>query len=261
MTKRFKIEIPSLIHIIIALLYQFKVWCKDDITIYKSPRKLFYWLFFVAFAVSVTIGSAVTDDNDERISLAVISISLFVHSSKIWKILREQKTILKMIHQLGTHYTNDKKEFFRVENKLKLFMTLFHYFNNTLVYTYAIVGVFPLANDHNLFFNIAFPLDRSKSDIAFWISFLFVFGALMVAPLGSLLSSILWYLMLGFVLKYNILGNELKNLGIRTEDGETNMKISSKQQQKLYQKQFITAIQTYEKINGYRHTNYNNEIN
>lgn len=258
MTKMYNIEIPSQIHIMIAFLYQFGVWCKDDVTIYKSPRKLCYCLCFVAFAVSVTIGSVITDDNDERISLAVISISLFVHSYKIWNLLREQKIILKMIHQLGTHFTNDKKEFFHVENKLQNFMTLFMYFNKTLICTYAIVAVFPLVNDHNLFFNIAFPLDRSKSDIAFWISFLFVSGALIVAPLGSLLSSIVWYLMLGFALKYNILGNELKNLGIRTEDG---MQISGKQQQKLYQKDFITAIQTYEEINRYSHTNYNNEIN
>lgn len=62
--------------------------------------------------------------------------------------------------------------------------------------------------------------------------------------------------MMNFVIQYEILGNRFKNLG-KVETGETKakLKISIKEQNRLYLQQFIEAIRTNENIYEYRGQN------
>lgn len=115
-----------------------------------------------------------------------------------------------------------------------------------------IMVVFPISNEvangTRLFFNIAFPLDTSANKIALWMAVLFINGSLFVGVVCCSYTTVLWYIMLSLGFRYNVLGNQFKNLG------KTELKVSIREQQTLYVKDFMAAIKAYDEINGYAGT-------
>lgn len=251
LSKMYRIEIPDMIHQITALFYQLRMWSIEDVNNLRTVGpKLFHFIYFVCITISIGLGAFETNDKDEFVYLFVVSITCTIQDYRIWCIIWEKSAILTLINRIGTHYTDDEKEFHYENNKLKMLMKFIRYFTVSIFMSLICSVVLPVANDKQLFFNIAFPLDRTKSESAFWITYAFLTGGMFVGVVCCFLTLILWYLMMSFVTEYKILGNKFRNLGATT----TGLKASTAELQKLYLKDFIVAIKSYEKINRYDNT-------
>ncbi len=184
--------------------------------------------------------------------ITVVSLIIVVLAYKMWIILWETNEFSFFIHQIGLHFTSDRKEFIHIENKLNVWMKFVRYFLLLLLIT-AISGavLFPITNANHLLFNIAFPLDWKNSEIAFWVASAFLGGGFLCGFVCDILTKLIWYSMLSISFKYKILGNQLIHMGTSFRTGRLRLKVSLAAQQKNFYEDFITAIQTYDKINGY----------
>lgn len=248
--KMYKIEVPATIHKAIVMFYRLGLWSiENENTFRDTARKLFYFFYYISFVISNALGAHLTDDKDESISLIVTTTTAIVLTYKLWLILWKKNELLKFVEEVGTHYTDDQKEFVQVNYKLKMLMKFAQYF---ILMVAAAVGyitlVFPVITKR-LFFNIAFPLDWSNSQFAFWMVCIYAALGFFVTAIGSLFTTILWYLMLSFVFKYDVLGNQFKNIGVFSESHQPS--VSSRKHPTLYGKDFIESIKNYKKINGY----------
>lgn len=253
----YEIEIPVTIHQIFATFYQLDMWSANDTSKREHGRKLLYFMYFVSFVVSIAIGAYTTEDKDESIFLAVISIDCIVLIYRLWFVLHKRNEISMFVHEIRIHHTNDEKTIFRVSNKLNLLMKLVHFFMFTNIVGYFIaVVVFPLVSGELLFLNIAFPLDRSSSEIALWLAFVFIAGGLFFSLVGCLFTVTLWYMMLMFTVKYEILSQQFRTMGMISEpviENTFQLEASIRKRQDRYVKDFIGAIVNYEQVNGYSH--------
>lgn len=247
--------IPDKIQLIFAIFYELGIWCKDETTSGKGQgQKLIYLMYLCVFTIAMTLGAYNTTDKDERVFSTIVLITAVVQIYRLWYILWQKNEIIQLIHEAGTHCTNDRKGVWHVDAKMKMMMKFISLFLLMILFDFVSLNVFPFASGR-LFFNIAFPLDQTASRTAFWIEFLYIAGACLVACSSSFLIPLVWYVMLSYALKYDKLGKELSNMGvIRKEesDCEPQLKTSTKKQQQLYQKDLIMAIKSYEKINGYQ---------
>lgn len=248
----FRIEIPVTFHQTFALFHLFGMWSQDGTSTRKSGRKLFLLMYYVSFVLSVIVGALKARDKDELIFLSVVAIENSVQIYRIWFMLYRKTMILSFVHEVGTHHTNDKKEYVLASDKLKFLIKFIRSFIlSTFISIAFVIVVFPVVNEERLFLNIAFPLDRSKSEIALWTGFAFHTGGFFFAIVGCFITITLWYLMLNFALKYKILGSQFRHMGMFRSEDQSQPKVSTTEQQKLYVRDFIRAIQSYEKINGY----------
>ncbi len=157
-----------------------------------------------------------------------------------------------LVHQIGTHSTNDQNEFTRINKTLNSLMKFIRYSLLALAIELILcVILFPITNEKQLIFNIAVPFDCKTSGIAFWVTSAFLGGGFIFAILSVMLTAIVWYLMFSISFQYKILGNQLRHMGTSFRTGSSRLKVSLAAQQKFFYKDFITAIQTYNKINGY----------
>lgn len=107
-----------------------------------------------------------------------------------------------------------------------------------------------------MFFNNAFPMDWTKSEIAFWLAFTFFAVGMFFSAVCCSLIPILWYLMLSLVFRYKILNNQFRTMGLMaTEEDkcDTESKQSLREHQSLYVKDLLLAMKSYDNINGYTH--------
>lgn len=248
------IEIPNTVHQLMKIFYGLGLWSDDDVTTFgEHLRKISYFVYFVSFVLSIVLGAYITDNKDECVFLIVVAVAVAIHLYRLWIILWRKKDLLLLFDQICTHSTYDRNEFIRVNNKLNVLVKCircFLLFVTIGVFSAAVV--YPITSDKQLIFNIAFPLDRNKSDIAFLMASAFLFGGVFFSVLCTILTSMTWFVMLNLSFKYKLLGNQLTYMGtIRT--GSPHLKVSLAAQHQLVVTDFILAIRTYDKINGYRH--------
>lgn len=251
--KMYRIEIPHTINHAIAIFFRLGMW-RAEVKTTLSGSQIFYFIYFLSFTLSVVLGAHTTVDKDECIFLTVISIICIVQGYRLWCILWERSAIFRMVNEIGTHHISDQKVFILINKKLKMFTKFTQYFMLLVFAAFIFALIEPIANGKRLFLNIVFPFDRSNSEIVFWMEFLFIAGAMFLSVISSLFTIIIWYLMQSVVLKYNILGKQFENVGVIKTDIngiETQLKVSLVEQQKCYLKDFITAIESYEQIDGY----------
>ncbi len=147
--------------------------------------------------------------------------------------------------------TNDRDELIRMNKKLNAFIKFVHYFLlvTTIGSFFALVS-FPIVNEKHLILNIAFPLDRNNSSIAFWLALIFIGGGFFCCILCVIFTMMTWYLMFCISCEYKLLGNQLRHMGTTIGTGSSHLKVSLAAQQQLFLKDFIIAIQACDKING-----------
>ncbi len=229
-----------------GIFYRMGIW-SDTATIGDQCRKHFYFIYFVSLVLSVALGALNTDDTDEGVFLTVASVILGVQAYRMWIIIWGRNKLLLLLHQICEYSTYDRRESVQINQKLNIFMKIGGYFVLGLAITYIFGFVlYPITSGKHLILNIAFPLDRHNSEVAFWMAYAFLDGAIFLAVVCFVCNIIILYLMLNISCEYKILGNQLRRMGtIRT-----NLKVSLAAQRQLFYKDFIAAIQTYDKING-----------
>ncbi len=245
----YKIDIPETIHRLMGIFYRLGMWSDTNvISLSENCRKLFYFIYFVSFGISIGLGAHSTDDQDESVFLTVLSIIAIVQTYRMWIILWSKNEVLLLVNQIGSHSTDDRETFVRINKTLNVFTKFLRYFLLVVAsMSFVCVVLFPATEKH-VILNIALPFDSDNNEIAFWVASAFVGVGFFFAAVCAIITKLIWYLMLSVSFEYKILGNQLRKMGISTR---TDRKASLAAQQQLFYKDFIAAIQTYDKINRY----------
>ncbi len=248
----YRIEIPDTVHHLIGIFYRLGMWSDNDrFTFREFCRKLFYFIYFVSFVLSIALGAYSTDDQDECVFLIVVSVILGVQAYRMWYILWQKNGLLMLANQIGIYSTYDRKEFIEIKNKLNILMTFVRC--TLLAFIIAALSasvLFPITYERQLIFNIAFPFDRDNSDVAFWMAAAYIGGGIFCAIVCAIITEMIWYLMLSMSFEYKILGNQIKHMGTSIRPNIPQLKVSVAAKQRLFYEDFIVAIQLYDKLNG-----------
>lgn len=213
-------EVHKSITQIVQLFCILHLWHNaDKATVKETFVKLVYSIYLFLFPLSLIFGAITNEYTDESISLAEMAIVTTVLAMKMTFLIWNKKQILQFLDQVCVHSMEDRLEFNSVSNKLDKFMKIMKVFFFTGISLGVCVSVVPFFGcEKKLFFNIGFPLDYRKSEVAFWIAFVFTFIAVLLYNFSVLFSIMLWYLLLNASVKYELFENKLRNIRIDGKD-------------------------------------------
>lgn len=251
----YRVELKKIINFMMSLFYCLGMWHRgDEATVRETGIKLFLSFYYLLFPMLLMAGAIFSYDNDESIYLTQASIMSAVISIKAFFIIWNKKLILEMLNQCGVYTVENRGDFNLVKNTLQKFDKLIVALLVVLSVSGLIVSGYPfLGSERNLFLNIAFPLDWKNNEIAYWLVNAFMFTELFLTFIVFLSSVIIWYLMLNCALRYKILGNQIRNMGVikTVEIGAKKRKISEKEKQIIFLRDLIAAIDTHQQIREY----------
>lgn len=234
---------------IITKAFQFLGWWDaDDGKARIRSVKFFLFFYFASCPVSLLIGALTSEDKEESVFLTAIAISVAIHVIRLFYILWRNSEILTFILRVSSFSVEDQGEFNRVNRKLENFIKFVICFA-TMITTALVLLIYGFAREKKII-NIAFPLDYKSSEIGFWIALVYLAVQAIYCVAILLLNVTIWYLMLIFAIEYELLGNQMRHMGIimATETGTKGPKISEAEQQNLFYRDLIAAIEADKKI-------------
>lgn len=240
-------QVHGVINQIMELFYRLGLWHHgDEATVKETTTKLFYFIFYLLFPISLIAGAITSNNAGEPIFLLQAAVMFIVLAMKLFYIIWKKEQIIELLCQIDVFSFEDHIEYTLVSQKLKSFMKfVIVFFVNVCFGCGCAVVVVPfVGSEKKLFYNIAFPFDYKNNEIAFCLAFAFVFLEVIITMISILFSIIIWYLMFTASLMYNTLGIELKNIGaIRTvQETENNGK------QNTFFGDLIKLIESHQRI-------------
>nr|QGW45405.1 odorant receptor 32 [Bradysia odoriphaga] len=220
------IKIHGLIGSINSLFYLICVWHRGDEPTVKEIRlKFTYCTHFVLYLISSVVGAISNESIESSIFLAQTSVFVAISGIKFWLLIWKQHKILDLLHRVCVFTVRNYEDYSLFNEKLKGFMKFVLVFVIT-VFAAGISAciILPfLGTEKTLFVGIGFPVDYRSNEFAFWIATIFVFTAFLLATNGVFFSIIMWYLLLICSLRFEVLGNGLRNMGRRSEQRKSKL--------------------------------------
>lgn len=250
----YNIERNTRINQIIGGFHRFFMWRNEkESTCLDITRKLLYLISYMTFPISLALGGFLSDDENEAIYLVAAAIPQAVGTVKLAYILWKKKEISAFIDDSSVHSIVNYDEFTQISNKLQNLMKFSSCFISANVMgigTIIFLSLPVFTSENRLPVNIAFPLDWKNSLFAYWLAYAYFFFAATISMVIISFNAVLWYLMLNFSIKYQILGNELRKMGVGITANEKS-KLSNSKNQTLFLQQLINKIATHQNIRGY----------
>lgn len=247
----YRVEVYNRIKQIKTIFQCFGWWDHDHGTIWIQRMQCFVFVFYICCPVSMLAGAVITNDRKESVSLTTVGIASSVHVFRLFCIIWRKSEILSFLHQVDSLTTDDREEFSRINSKLEYFIT----FSKCLVVSVFFALYLFLAAaalDKQLPFNIGFPLDYRTSETGYWTAFAYLAIQILYTTVICLFTVTIWYLMLIFSIKYELLGKQMQRLGIRNEANTKAIRINrlniTAEEKQNYQQDLIAAIETLQKI-------------
>lgn len=216
-------------------------------TVKDTILKLFYSIYYPLFLVSILGGIVTSDKSDELIFLIEAAIIVAVRLTNLSYIIWRKSETVELLQQICVYPVPDQRQFIKINHKLNKIMKF-----NTVFWAVCVVAMINVVavtpfvgNERKLFLSIAFPLDWKNDATAYWIAFSFFSTEECITIITLQFLVIKWYLMLNCAIKYEILGNQLRNMGASASD------LSQMEQQNLFRRDLIAGIRSYKEINMY----------
>ncbi|XP_037025628.1 odorant receptor 94a-like [Bradysia coprophila] len=245
------IKINKVIAQMICLFYLMGFWHRSDKPTARELRfKLFYCIYYSLFILSFMVGAIRSEKMDSTIFLTEVSVTALVYGAKLGILIWKQKQIIDLLNRVCQFSIRDDYGYVLFKDKLKGFITFLICFE-IAVAVGAVLSVLVLpffGSEKTLFFEIAFPLDWRNNDVAFCVVTVFIFIGIMVTIFVLLFTILIWYLLLNCSLRYEILGQELKNMGQIAADDIS--KISEKQLHNNFFQSLKESINTHVHLRG-----------
>ncbi|XP_037026086.1 odorant receptor 94a-like [Bradysia coprophila] len=244
------IQIHKVIQLMISFFCLIGVWHRGDKPTVKEFRiKLFYTFYYPLLALSLAVGAIKNDKEDQSIFLAEVAIEVAVLTTKLWLLIWKQNEILYLLSRVCVISIRSDDDWNLLNAKLRGFM------NFVLVFLILSVagssGSLILSfrgSEKTFFLKIAFPMDYQNNEIAFWFATIFLSTEMALTVVVDIFTTIIWYLLLMCSLRYQVLGNELKNLGIIKKNAEGKM--TKKHMQNKYFGDLKASIDDHLHIRG-----------
>nr|QGW45404.1 odorant receptor 31 [Bradysia odoriphaga] len=244
MARKYIIKLSDTVHRMITIYIVLGFWTTQSSNGTVSAWQLFYFLSFCLFGSSVGIEAYTTENTDDCIFLVTTTLICILQLGRLYNIIWKQNKTIDLIHEASTNSTDDYRTFCIVSGKLNKQVILIKYFIFCMYFVVVIVAGLPLITKE-LIFDMTFPWDYKNSQIGFYVAYTFNVENFFVSITIILFASMLWFLMMNFVVKYEILGSDFKNLGVaRTEEEE------HKNTESLFLKHLVESIKSLEYING-----------
>ncbi|XP_037024900.1 odorant receptor 94b-like [Bradysia coprophila] len=244
MEKEYKLKMSDTFRKMSAIYFIVGLWKIDQWK--ASFRQIFAFLLFVICMISICVKAFKTDDKDESVFLGVTTLIGLIQIYRLYYIIWNEKKVIDLMYASSTSCTDDYETFFHVNKKLANFTTFTKCF---LVATFAlfIITAFTPLLTKQLIFNFAFPLDYKTDEGAFWIAYVFIATSFLLSVTCCLFTSMVWYIMMNFVVKFELLGNDFKNLVVvRIEKQDADSLTNRQAKQTLYLRHLIEAIKSLE---------------
>lgn len=245
----YSVEVPVIINWALRSFYRVGLWHRgDEATVCETIIKLFYSIYHVLFPLSL-FARAFSTDKDESIFLTEMGLVFSVLTFKLFHIIWGKREICTFVDRIGVYSLDDFDQFTLANGTMQSFnkITKFFIFIIYLTNTLAVLIVPFLGSEKKLFFNIAFPLDFSSNEFAFWLAFVFLSSEIILSCIAFLFSAFTWYLMITCTLKYEVLGLYIKNIGVRKAVYK-----SKAEKENLFLQDLITACNSYTDIKRYQ---------
>lgn len=249
----YTIKVHKRIEQIISVFYFMGLWHDDrENNFRKWVFRIYHIVIYGYFPVSLIAEAFTSDNESEAIYLGVVSIVAFVLAVRLYYFLLKKDEILELVHKMCTHSVTDNEQFHKVSNKIRVFIKIITYFGIMVVCSVSIQTVIALpmfSNEKVLPYNIYFFLDWRKSQLAYWIAFVFVMYESMISIVCVLFNIIIWYLMVSCVTEYQILGSEFRNIGTKITLTENILSVVQKQE--LFLEELTSLIKRHQNLQVY----------
>ncbi len=102
-----------------------------------------------------------------------------------------------------------------VTEKIKIFMKFVIFFLSFSYFTTsAVLFVAPfVGTEKKFFFQIGFPLDWRKSEVGYWMAYIFIVTVAAIGVISVTFSVFVWYLMANCSWRYEVLGLKIRKMG------------------------------------------------
>lgn len=212
METTYNIAIPDSITHVYSIFHLVGLWRnKDGVAIYQ----VFFFVYFMMLIVSITVGSFITEDPDERVFQFVTTFIGIVQITRMHCLIWKEKKIKSLTRENGIYSTNDYEVYTRAVKKMNSMNTLARLFMSVMVLCLIAVALFPLvSNEKRLIYTIPFPVDYTVSTGAFWMAYTFVTTSFFWSIVCCFYVVVVWYMMLNFTIKYEVPGSQFKYLGM-----------------------------------------------
>nr|QGW45424.1 odorant receptor 51 [Bradysia odoriphaga] len=246
MEKEYKLKMSDTYRKMIAFYHIVGLWKSENIHWKASFRQIFAFLLFVLCIILISLKAVITDDKDESVFLGATTLIGIVQIYRFYYIIWKQKKVVDLMYASSTSCTDDYETFCHVNKKSLNFTTLFKSFLVAMFALCIITAFTPLVTKR-LIFNFAFPLDYKTDEMAFWMAYVFIVISFLLSLTCCFLTSMIWYIMMNFVVKFELLGNDFKNLGVISTKGQESFSVTSRPtKQTLYLQHLIEAIKSLE---------------
>lgn len=199
------IKVHKIVDQVISVFRIMGLWCDD------------HDCSHLCLPISLAAGAITSVNWTETIFLGVISISTLIQTVRLYYFQWKENEIYRFTHSITAHSIKDPKEFNSVNEKIGVFMKIASIYHSAIFCSGITINILALpiiSNERHLPMNIDLPFDVKKSEIIYWIAFVFVAFEIMCSVLFTVFNTFIWYLMMSCATKYEILGNEFRNLGV-----------------------------------------------
>lgn len=214
----YNIEPNKTIQRIIKTLYHTGIWRnEEEYTFRKTGRKVLFLIYLFAFQVFNDVSAFLSNDKNELIFLTEIGMFYAVMTFKQVYLLWKKDEIIAFLNDPITAHSTECSELSEhVNGKLNKFMRFVNVYLYMLGVTSSFIGIscFPIfTTEKKLPFFISYSFNWTESEIIYWMTYGFVFLAIVLGFLINLVTIFIWYLMFNYSVAYEVLGHKLKNMG------------------------------------------------
>lgn len=210
----YRVDVHNFVKRIMSTFQLIGWWDSDGQTKWSNLRKLCLFVIFVSFCVALGVGVINKDDS----FLAVVALSATVQIFKLYYIIWRSSDVRHFIYSVGSFELDSREDFDHVNGQVKRFARVM---NTFLIYTVVPVIVAALfsavanllGKQKFLLCNVSFPLDWNHTELGFWMAFVFVYLNCFYAITSIQLDVIVWYVMMGFTTRLQLIGNNFRRLG------------------------------------------------
>lgn len=250
-TSMYPVEIPEIIQLSFEAFYRVGLWHRRDVTIMNATAmKLLYSIYHALFPLSL-FARAFTTDKDESIFLIEMGFVFAVLSLKFSYIIWNKNEIIGLVDRIGVYSLDDREQFALANGRMLIFNKVSKLFVVIIYVTNTLAGLIVpfIGHEKKLFFNIAFPLDWTKNELAFWLAFVFLSTEMFLSCVAFLFSVLTWYLMISGCLKYEILGLHIVNMGVNRK----RVNDSKAEKENLFLQDLMVAVDSYAYVKRYQY--------
>lgn len=253
----YKIKLPKTVNLIIVFFRVFGLWDFTNRTAFHlKALKTFHFSLYLSFVASFLTKAIITDDPDDVVQFGALSIIVSVHAYRVAYIIIRQNDTIELIDEVCTHSTDKIEEFNRVSKRIGKFIKFIGTFIVGCTVEVSMFIIAPAVWNEMTLVKIAFPFGDRQN--VFWIRQVFLLTGGLYSVLSVCFSAIIWFLMVNASIKYDMLGNQLRNLGERrailldfSSAAVQETAFSKEIDQEVFASDLVEAIKIHHQINKY----------